>query len=101
VSLKHVVPTAFFSSYFIHMHALPKYDSYLCCIPSVYSLLALVHGWLWVDMLTPAVFCLVLVYIIDNSWMMRMIVVIHHVRCGLAIVLRCWGLSKVRCGGEG
>jgi hypothetical protein len=23
------------------------------------------------------------------------------VRCGLAIVLRCWGLSKVGCGGEG
>jgi hypothetical protein len=57
--------------------------------------------WLWVDMLRPTVFCLVLVYLIVNSWMMSMVVVIHTVRCGFAIVLRCWGLSKVRCGGEG
>jgi hypothetical protein len=28
-------------------------------------------------------------------------VVIYRMRCGLAIVLRCWGLSKVRCGGDG
>jgi hypothetical protein len=28
-------------------------------------------------------------------------VVIHPLRCGLAIVLRCQGLSKVRCDGEG
>jgi hypothetical protein len=28
-------------------------------------------------------------------------VAIHLLRCGLAIVLRCWGLSKVRYGGEG
>jgi hypothetical protein len=33
--------------------------------------------------------------------MVSMDVVIHLLRCGLAIVLRCWGLSKVRCGGEG
>jgi hypothetical protein len=30
-----------------------------------------------------------------------MIVVIHLLRCGLVVVLRCRGLSKVRCGGEG
>jgi hypothetical protein len=28
-------------------------------------------------------------------------VIIHLSRCGLAVVLRCRGLSKVRCGGEG
>jgi hypothetical protein len=28
-------------------------------------------------------------------------VVVHPLRYGLAIVLRCWGLSKVRCDGEG
>jgi hypothetical protein len=28
-------------------------------------------------------------------------VAIHLLRCGLAVVLRCRGLSKVRCGGEG
>jgi hypothetical protein len=33
--------------------------------------------------------------------MMNMIVVVHLLRCGLAVVLRCRGLSKVRCGGEG
>jgi hypothetical protein len=32
---------------------------------------------------------------------MSMDVVIHLLRCGLAIVLRCWGLSKVRYDGEG
>jgi hypothetical protein len=32
---------------------------------------------------------------------MSMIVAVHLLRCGLAIVLRCWGLSKVRCGAEG
>jgi hypothetical protein len=30
-----------------------------------------------------------------------MIVAVQLLRCGLAVVLRCWGLSKVRCGGEG
>jgi hypothetical protein len=44
--------------------------------------------WLWVDMLRPAIFCLVLVYLIDNSLMMIMDVVIHLVRCGLDIMLR-------------
>jgi hypothetical protein len=57
--------------------------------------------WIWVDMLRPAVLCLVLVYLIDESWMIGIDVVIHSLRWGLAIVLRCWGLSKVRCGGEG
>jgi hypothetical protein len=28
-------------------------------------------------------------------------VVIHSMRCGFTIVLKCWGLSKLRCGGEG
>jgi hypothetical protein len=37
----------------------------------------------------------------DDSWMMSMDVVVHLLRCGLAIVLRCWGFSKVRYGGEG
>jgi hypothetical protein len=55
----------------------------------------------WVDMLKPIVLCLVLVYLIDNSSMMLMVEVIHPVRCGLAIVLRCCGLSKVRCSGDG
>jgi hypothetical protein len=32
---------------------------------------------------------------------MSMDVVVLLLRCGLAIVLRCWGLSKVRYGGEG
>jgi hypothetical protein len=32
---------------------------------------------------------------------MSMIVAIHLLRCGLAVVLRCRGLSKVRCSGEG
>jgi hypothetical protein len=45
--------------------------------------------------------CLVLVYLIDESWMIIMDVVIHLLRCGVTIVLRCQGLSKVRCGGEG
>jgi hypothetical protein len=56
--------------------------------------------WIWVDMFRIAVLCLVLVYLIDESWMIRMEVVIHSLRCGFAIVLRCRGLSKVRCGGE-
>jgi hypothetical protein len=57
--------------------------------------------WIWVDMLRPAVLCLVLVYLIDESWMISTDVVIHPLRCGLAIVLRCWDLCKVRCDGEG
>jgi hypothetical protein len=28
-------------------------------------------------------------------------VVIHSMRCSFTIVLRCRGLSKLRCGGEG
>jgi hypothetical protein len=57
--------------------------------------------WIWVDMLITVVLCLVLVYLINESWMISMDVVIHLLGCGLAIVLRCQGLSKVRCGGEG
>jgi hypothetical protein len=57
--------------------------------------------WIWVDMLRTVVLCLVLVYLINESWMISMDVVIHLLGCGLAIVLRCQGLSKVRCGGEG
>jgi hypothetical protein len=30
-----------------------------------------------------------------------MVVFIDPMRCGLAVVLRCWGLSKGRCCGEG
>jgi hypothetical protein len=30
--------------------------------------------------------------------MMSMDVAIHLLRCGLTVVLRCQGLSKVRCG---
>jgi hypothetical protein len=57
--------------------------------------------WIWVDMLRTIVLCLVLAYLINESWMISMDVVIHLLGCGLAIVLRCQGLSKVRCGGEG
>jgi hypothetical protein len=39
--------------------------------------------------LRPAVFCLVLVYLINNSWMISMDIIIHPVRCGLAMVLTC------------
>jgi hypothetical protein len=56
---------------------------------------------IWVDMLRHVVSCLVLVYLIDESWVICIDVVIHPLRCGFAIVLRCQGLSKVRCGGEG
>jgi hypothetical protein len=52
-------------------------------------------------MLRPAVLSLVLVYLINGSWMNSMEVAIHPLRCGSAVVLRCWGLSNVRCGGEG
>jgi hypothetical protein len=52
-------------------------------------------------MLRPTVLCLVLVYLFNDSWMNSMEVAIHPLRCGLAVVLRCRGLSKVRCGGEG
>jgi hypothetical protein len=60
--------------------------------------------WIWVDMLMvdmlrTTVWCLVLVYLIDESWMISVDVVVHPLRCGLAIVLRRRGLSKVRCGG--
>jgi hypothetical protein len=51
--------------------------------------------WIWVDMLRPVV------YLIDESWIISMDVVIHPSRCGLAIMLRCRGLSNMRCGGEG
>jgi hypothetical protein len=57
--------------------------------------------WIWVDMLRTAFLYLVIVYLIDESWMISMDVVIHPLRCGLTIVFRCQGLSKVRCGGEG
>jgi hypothetical protein len=57
--------------------------------------------WIWVDMPRPTIICLVLVYFNDDSWKFSMDVVIHPLRCGLAIVLRCRGLSKVRCSGEG
>jgi hypothetical protein len=57
--------------------------------------------WICVDMLRTAVLCLVLVYLIDESWMISMDVVIHPLRCGSTVVLRCPGLSKVRYGGEG
>jgi hypothetical protein len=57
--------------------------------------------WIWVDMLRPTVICLVLVYFNDDSWKLSMDVVIHLLRCGLAIMLRCQGLSKVKCSGEG
>jgi hypothetical protein len=57
--------------------------------------------WILVEMLRPAVLCLVLVYLINDSWMNSMKVAIHPLGCGLAVVLRCRGLSKVRCGGEG
>jgi hypothetical protein len=57
--------------------------------------------WIWVDVLRPAVLCLVFVYFNDDSWVISMDVAIHLLRCGLAVVLRCRGLSKVRCGGEG
>jgi hypothetical protein len=48
-------------------------------------------------MLRPAVYCLVLVYHMDITWMISMHVVIHPMGCDLAIVFRCRGLSKVRC----
>jgi hypothetical protein len=57
--------------------------------------------WIWVDMLRLAVLCLVLVYLIDDSWVISMDGIIHPLRCGLTIVLRYRGWSKVRCGGEG
>jgi hypothetical protein len=59
------------------------------------------ESWIWLDMLRTAVWCLVLVYLIDESWMISVDVVIHSLRCGLTIVLRCRGLNKVRCGGDG
>jgi hypothetical protein len=52
--------------------------------------------WIWVDMLRIVAWYLVLVYLIDESWMISVDVIIHPVRCGLAIVLRYRGLSKVR-----
>jgi hypothetical protein len=57
--------------------------------------------WIWVEMLRLAVLSLVLAYHIDDSWINSMEVAIHPLRCGSAIVLRCRGLSKVRCGREG
>jgi hypothetical protein len=55
---------------------------------------------IWVQMLRPVVMCLVLVYLINDSWMNSMEVAIHPLRCGLDVVLRCQGLTKVRCCGE-
>jgi hypothetical protein len=40
-------------------------------------------------MLRPAVICFFLVYFNDDSWKFSMDVVIHPLRCGLAIVLTC------------
>jgi hypothetical protein len=57
--------------------------------------------WIWVDMLRIVAWYLVLVYLIDESWMISVDVIIHPVRCGLAIVLRYQGLSRVRCSGKG
>jgi hypothetical protein len=57
--------------------------------------------WIWVNRLITTVWCLVRVYLINESWMISVYVVIHPLRCGLPILLRCGGLSKVRCGGEG
>jgi hypothetical protein len=57
--------------------------------------------WILVDMFRPAIFYLALVYLFDESWMASMDVVIHPLRCSLAVVLRCRCLSTVRCGGEG
>jgi hypothetical protein len=57
--------------------------------------------WIWVEVLRPAVLCLVLAYLIKDSRMNSMEVAIHLLGCGLARVLRCWGLSKMRCGGAG
>jgi hypothetical protein len=65
------------------------------------TLLPLYNGLDLGYMLRHAVICLALVYLTDNSWMISMDVVIHPMRCGLAIVLRCRRLSKVSCGGEG
>jgi hypothetical protein len=70
------------------MHAMLKHDSYLYCIPFVSHKNAVLS----MSTLSP---------LIDESWMISMDVVIHPLRCGLAIVFRCQGLSKVRCGGEG
>jgi hypothetical protein len=33
--------------------------------------------------------------------MMSIDLAVHLLRCGLVVVLRCWGLSMVRYGGEG
>jgi hypothetical protein len=50
--------------------------------------------WIWVDMLRPTVSCLVLVYLFDTSWMISMVVVIHPMRCDLAVVFMCWGFEQ-------
>jgi hypothetical protein len=57
--------------------------------------------WIWVDMLRPTVLYLVFVYFNYDSWVISMDVARHLLRCGLAVVLRCQGLSKVRCSEEG
>jgi hypothetical protein len=44
MSLKHVAPTTLFLLLYTYMHAMLKHDSYLCCIPSVFTLLILVDG---------------------------------------------------------
>jgi hypothetical protein len=70
------------------------YFPYLPCYP--YMMV-----WIWVDMLRLVVLYLVPVYLMDESWMISVDVVIHPLRCGLAIVHRCQGLSKVICSGGG
>jgi hypothetical protein len=83
------------------MHAMLKhdayYDVYLLYLPCYPEMMV----WMWVEVLRPVVLCPVLVYLVDESWMISMVVVIHPSRCGLARVLRCRDFSKVRCGGEG
>jgi hypothetical protein len=83
------------------MHAMLKYDAYYDVYLLYLSCYPYMMVWIWVDMLRHAVIFLDLVYLIVTSWMIIMDVVIHLMRCGLAIVFRCQGLSKVRCGEEG
>jgi hypothetical protein len=69
-SLNYVAPTTLFSPYFIHtcmpfLKMKPIYDVYLPYLPC-YPYMTV---WILVDMLRPAVWCLVLVYLFDDSWM--------------------------------
>jgi hypothetical protein len=51
------------------MHAMLKHDSDLYCMCSVSTLLPLDDGLDMVNTLGTAVLCLVLVHLIDESWM--------------------------------